>query len=579
MTKPVLLTVDDDPQVLGAIARDLRRRYGNEYRVLRAGSGEEALEALDELEAKKEPVALLLSDQRMPRMDGVAFLQEARKRFPSSKRALLTAYADTDAAISAINRSQVDYYLLKPWDPPEEKLFPILDDLLEEWKGAWRPPFQGVTVVGDRWSKESHALRDFLARNQVPYRFLDVEGSDEAVELLEAAAGGGEAASSGTRNGGGPGGDGDGGPGGGSTPSPGLPLVVLEDGQRLRAPTLLELGRHVGLRTRPSERFHDLVIIGAGPAGLAAAVYGGSEGLSTVMVEEQAPGGQAGTSSRIENYLGFPSGLSGADLARRGVTQAKRFGVEILTPQTATGLRVEGPYKHVTLADGSEVSAHVLMLSLGVTWRRLPAEGADPLTGKGVFYGATMTEALGCQGETVYMVGAGNSAGQAALHFADHADGVVMVVRGDSIEEKMSRYLVDRIRETPNIQVLLQHEVRSCVGEDRLECLVLEDRASGEQRKVSTGYLFSFIGAAPPTEWLNGVVALDSRGFILTGPDLQPHHLAEWPLERAPFLLETSVPGIFAAGDVRADSIKRVASAVGEGSVAVHFIHRVLGTV
>jgi len=552
MTKPVLLTVDDDPQVLGAIARDLRRRYGNEYRVLRAGSGEEALEALDELEAKKEPVALLLSDQRMPRMDGVAFLQEARKRFPSSKRALLTAYADIDAAISAINRSQVDYYLLKPWDPPEEKLFPILDDLLEEWKGAWRPPFQGVTVVGDRWSKESHALRDFLARNQVPYRFLDVEGSDEAAEFVEA---------------------------GGSAPSPRLPLVVLEDGQRLEAPTLLELGRHVGLRTRPSERFHDLVIIGAGPAGLAAAVYGGSEGLSTVMVEEQAPGGQAGTSSRIENYLGFPSGLSGADLARRGVTQAKRFGVEILTPQTATGLRVEGPYKHVTLADGSEVSAHVLMLSLGVTWRRLPAEGADPLTGKGVFYGATMTEALGCQGETVYMVGAGNSAGQAALHFADHADGVVMVVRGDSIEEKMSRYLVDRIRETPSIQVLLQHEVRSCVGEERLECLVLEDRASGEQRKVSTGYLFSFIGAAPPTEWLNGVVALDSRGFILTGPDLQPHHLAEWPLERAPFLLETSVPGIFAAGDVRADSIKRVASAVGEGSVAVHFIHRVLGTV
>lgn len=576
MTKPVLLTVDDDPQVLGTIARDLRRRYGNEYRVLRAGSGEEALEALDELEAKKEPVALLLSDQRMPRMDGVAFLHEARKRFPSSKRALLTAYADTDAAISAINRSQVDYYLLKPWDPPEEKLYPILDDLLEDWKGAWRPPFQGVTVVGDRWSKESHELRDFLARNQVPYRFLDVEGSAEAAEWLEGGPGGrAGAGAEGSRT---PAGVGNGSDGAGAGTLR-LPLVVLEDGRRLNAPTLLEVGRQVGLRTRPSERFHDLVIVGAGPAGLAAAVYGGSEGLSTVMVEEQAPGGQAGTSSRIENYLGFPSGLSGADLARRGVTQARRFGVEILTPQTATGLRVEGPYKHVTLADGSEVSAHVLMLSLGVTWRRLPAEGADPLTGKGVFYGATMTEALGCKGQTVYMVGAGNSAGQAALHFADHAEGVVMVVRGDSIEAKMSRYLVDRIRQTPNIEVLLQHEVRTCVGGDRLECLVLEDLATGEQRKVSTGYLFSFIGAEPPTGWLHGVVALDSRGFILTGPDLQPHHLADWPLERAPFLLETSVPGIFAAGDVRADSIKRVASAVGEGSVAVHFIHRVLGTV
>lgn len=558
MTRPVILTVDDDPQVLGTIARDLRHRYGADYRVLRADSGASALEALAELKGLGEPVALLLSDQRMPRMDGVAFLQAARDAFPDAKRALLTAYADTDAAISAINRSQVDYYLLKPWDPPEEKLYPVLDDLLEDWRGSWRPPFRGVRVVGDRWSAPSHAVRDFLARNQVPYRFLDVEGSDEAVELL--------AETSAVL----------GGPAGAATPPPPLPLVILEDGTRLQAPTLLELGARVGLRTRATERFHDLAIVGAGPAGLAAAVYGGSEGLRTVLVEAQAPGGQAGTSSRIENYLGFPSGLSGADLARRAVTQARRFNVEILTPQSATGLRVEGPYKHLTLADGSELAAHVLMLSTGVSWRRIPAEGADHLTGRGVYYGAAMTEALACAGQTVFMVGAGNSAGQAAMYFADHSAKVVMVVRGSSLEAKMSSYLVDRIRETPNIEVLLRHEVRACIGQDRLECVELEDLVTGERSILPGGHLFSFIGAEPRTDWLEGVVARDERGFILTGTDLEPEHLRGWPLERPPFLLETNVPGIFAAGDVRADSIKRVASAVGEGSVAVHFVHRVL---
>lgn len=558
MTRPVILTVDDDPQVLGTIARDLRHRYGADYRVLRADSGASALEALAELKGLGEPVALLLSDQRMPRMDGVAFLQAARDAFPDAKRALLTAYADTDAAISAINRSQVDYYLLKPWDPPEEKLYPVLDDLLEDWRGSWRPPFRGVRVVGDRWSAPSHAVRDFLARNQVPYRFLDVEGSDEAVELL--------AETSAVL----------GGPAGAAPPPPPLPLVILEDGTRLQAPTLLELGARVGLRTRATERFHDLAIVGAGPAGLAAAVYGGSEGLRTVLVEAQAPGGQAGTSSRIENYLGFPSGLSGADLARRAVTQARRFNVEILTPQSVTGLRVEGPYKHLTLADGSELAAHVLMLSTGVSWRRIPAEGADHLTGRGVYYGAAMTEALACAGQTVFMVGAGNSAGQAAMYFADHSAKVVMVVRGSSLEAKMSSYLVDRIRETPNIEVLLRHEVRACIGQDRLECVELEDLVTGERSILPGGHLFSFIGAEPRTDWLEGVVARDERGFILTGTDLEPEHLRGWPLERPPFLLETNVPGIFAAGDVRADSIKRVASAVGEGSVAVHFVHRVL---
>jgi thioredoxin reductase (NADPH) len=560
MTKPVILTVDDDPQVLGTIARDLRRRYGNDYRILRADSGASALEALAELKGRGEPVALLLSDQRMPRMDGVAFLQAARGAFPDAKRALLTAYADTDAAISAINRSQVDYYLLKPWDPPEEKLYPVLDDLLEDWRGGWRPPFQGVRVVGDRWSERSHALRDFLARNQVPYRFLDVEGSEEASELLATAATGVNTAD----------------PARGSAPQPALPLVILEDGTRLHAPTLLELGARVGLRTRATERFHDLAIVGAGPAGLAAAVYGGSEGLRTVLVEAQAPGGQAGTSSRIENYLGFPSGLSGADLARRAVTQARRFNVEILTPQVVTGLRVEGPYKYLTLADGSELAAHVLMLSTGVSWRRIPAEGADHLTGRGVYYGAAMTEALACIGQTVFMVGAGNSAGQAAMYFAGHAERVIMVVRGGALEAKMSSYLVDRIRGTPNIEVLLRREVRACVGTDRLECVEVEDLTTGERTTIPGGHLFSFIGAEPRTGWLDGVVARDDRGFVLTGTDLKAEHLRGWTLERPPFLLETNVPGIFAAGDVRADSIKRVASAVGEGSVAVHFVHRVL---
>lgn len=559
MTKPLILTVDDDPQVLGTIARDLRRRYGNEYRIVRAESGEAALGALVELQERLEPVALLLSDQRMPHMDGVAFLQAARGRFPEAKRVLLTAYADTDAAIHAINRSQVDYYLLKPWDPPEEKLYPVLDDLLEDWRGSWRPPFRGVRVVGDRWSAPSHAVRDFLARNQVPYRFLDVEGSDEAGELLAEAAAGAP-----------------GGPAGGPSAPPPLPLVILEDGTRLHAPTLLDLGARVGLRTRATERFHDLAIVGAGPAGLAAAVYGGSEGLRTVLVEAQAPGGQAGTSSRIENYLGFPSGLSGADLARRAVTQARRFNVEVLTPQSVTGLRVEGPYKHLTLADGSELAAHVLMISTGVSWRRIPAQGADHLTGRGVYYGAAMTEALACAGQTVFMVGAGNSAGQAAMYFADHSAKVVMVVRGSSLEAKMSSYLVDRIRETPNIEVLLRHEVRACIGQDRLECVELEDLVTGKRSILPGGHLFSFIGAEPRTDWLEGVVARDERGFILTGTDLEPEHLRGWPLERPPFLLETNVPGIFAAGDVRADSIKRVASAVGEGSVAVHFVHRVL---
>ena len=439
MTKPILLAVDDDSDVLNAISRDLRTRYGRDYRVLRAESGTAALELLRELKERDTPVALLLSDQRMPGMDGVTFLSQAVEDFPKAKRVLITAYADTEAAIAAINQSQVHYYLVKPWDPPEEKLFPVLDDMLEEWRASYRPGYGGLRVVGDRWSVRCHTVRDFLARNQVPYQFLDIEASEEARELAN------------------------------SVDSSELPLVVLPGGEQLLSPDPTILAKHIGLKTKAKKDFYDLVIVGAGPGGLASAVYGGSEGLRTVLIEREAPGGQAGTSSRIENYLGFPSGLSGADLARRGVTQARRFGVEILTPQEAVGLRIEGPYKYLTLADGAELSCHVLMLSVGVSWTLLPAKGADHLVGAGVYYGAALTEAIHSTGQTVFMVGAGNSAGQAAMYFKDHASKVVMLVRGDSLSTKMSHYLVRRIESTENIEVRLSTEIAECRGLERLE--------------------------------------------------------------------------------------------------------------
>jgi thioredoxin reductase (NADPH) len=548
MAKPVVLTVDDDRDVLGAIARDLRAHYGRDYRVMRAESGAAAVELLEELKKRGDPVALVLSDQRMPGMDGVTVLTETLRLHPKSKRALLTAYADTQAAIGAINKSQVDYYLLKPWDPPEQKLYPPLDDLLDEWRASYRPGYGGVRVVADRWSVTGHRLRDFLARNQVPYQFLDVETSEEARALADSL-------------------DGD----------DRLPLVILPDGTRLERPDAAVVAQHIGLTTQAKERFYDLAIVGGGPAGLASAVYGGSEGLRTVLIEKEAPGGQAGTSSRIENYLGFPVGLSGGDLARRAVAQATKFGVEILTPQEATGLRIEGPYKHLTLADGSEITSHVLMLAVGVSWNLLKAPGADRLTGAGVYYGAAATEAMQARGETVYMIGAGNSAAQAAMFFKDYAEKVVMLVRGSSLGAKMSRYLVDRIEATPNIEVRLHTDIKACQGTDKLEALELGDRETGKVETVPARYLFVFIGAAPRTEWLKGIIACDERGFILTGPDLAAHDaLGNWPLERQPFLLETNVPGVFASGDARRDSVKRVASAVGEGSVAVHFMHRVL---
>jgi thioredoxin reductase (NADPH) len=545
MSKPVVLTVDDDVDVLSAIARDLRKRYGKDYRVLRADSAATGLDILSELRDRGDPVALLLSDQRMPRMDGVAFLSKAMELHPKSKRALLTAYADTEAAISAINLSQVDYYLLKPWDPPEEKLYPVLDDMLGDWRAAYRPGYEGVRVVGDRWSSRSHAIRDFLSRNQIPYEFLDVETSDEA-RVIAADA------------------------------DDSLPLVFLPDGERLAAPDPSEVANRLGLRTQATQEFYDLAIVGAGPAGLASAVYGGSEGMRTVLIECEAPGGQAGTSSRIENYLGFPSGLSGADLARRAVAQAKRFEVEILAPQNVTALRVDGPYKHLTLGDGTEIACHVLLLAMGVQWNYLPAEGANRLAGAGLYYGASPSEALHCVDEIVYTVGAGNSAGQAALYIAGKARKVVMLVRGDSLASKMSHYLVQRIEHTENIEVRLRHEVKACKGAEHLESIELLNRETNEVLDCPARHLFVFLGASPRTEWLDGVVARDAHGFILTGPQLKSEHLTDWPLERSPYLLETTVPGIFAAGDARLDSVKRVASAVGEGSVAVYYMHQYL---
>ncbi|MEM9537447.1 MAG: FAD-dependent oxidoreductase [Cyanobacteria bacterium P01_E01_bin.45] len=550
MDKPVILTIDDDPAVLQAIARDLRKQYGDRFRIVRADSGAKALEAVQQLKLRGSTIALFLADQRMPEMNGVEFLNQASDIFPRAKRALLTAYADTNAAIDAINTAQLDYYLLKPWDPPEEKLYPILDDLIRDWQATFKPEFQGVKVISDRWSPQSHALRDFLARNQVPYRWLDIETNTEAKQLVSCA---------------------------GETNNPCLPLVLLPDGEKLVKPSPADLAQQVGMQTEATNPFYDLVIVGGGPAGLAAAVYGASEGLRTVMLEREAPGGQAGTSSRIENYLGFPVGLSGSDLARRAVTQAKRFGVEILNPQEAISIQLEDNYRIVTLADGSEISCHALILAMGVSWRRLSVPGVEKFTGAGVYYGAAQTEAAACKDEDVYVVGGANSAGQAAMYFSKYARQVRMLVRGESLTKSMSQYLIDQIDGTDNIEVLPFHSVMEAKGGDRLEAIVVKDSQTGELKTFDTNSLFIFIGATPRTEWLDGVVGRDGRGFLQTGPDVV--HGSPWPLERDRFLLETNVPGIFAVGDVRSGSVKRVASGVGEGSICVQFVHRHLATV
>jgi thioredoxin reductase (NADPH) len=544
---PVIMAVDDERGVLHAVERDLDSRYSGRFRILAAESGQSALEALRELKVRGDPVALLLVDQRMPGMSGIEFVARALELFPDVKRVLLTAYADTEAAIHAINDVQIDYYLLKPWDPPEERLYPVLDDLLEDWLAAFRPPFEGVRVVGHRWSAASHQLKDFLGRNQVPYQWLDVEVSDEARAVVEAAGQGA-----------------------------GLPLVILPGGGVMQAPSIAQVAARIGMSEKAELPYYDLVVVGAGPAGLAAAVYGASEGLHTLLVEAEAPGGQAGMSSRIENYLGFPSGLSGGDLARRGLTQARRLGAEILTPQQVTALRVADGYKILTLAGGDEVNARALLLSSGVSYRRLDAPGVEQFTGAGIYYGAALSEAASVAGEDIHIVGGANSAGQAAVFFSAHARTVTILVRGDSLEEAMSQYLVERIHATGNITVAARSEVAAVGGTDRLRSITIRDVKTSEQQTVPATAMFIFIGAIPRTGWLDGVVARDEHGFILTGPDLAGHDLAGWPADRHPHLLEGSVPGVFAAGDVRHGSIKRVASAVGEGSVAVMFIHRYL---
>ncbi len=556
MAKPVLLTVDDDWEVLRAIERDLRRKYASDYRVLRAESGEAAMEIVRDLKVRDNAIALFLIDQRMPGLSGVEFLQQAISLYPDAKRVLLTAYADTDAAIAAINEAGINYYLLKPWDPPEENLYPVLDELLEDWQAAVPPQFEGIRVLGNRWSPVSHNIKDFLARNHVPYKWLDIEtaAADSEVrglvELLE------------------------------KEETESLPLVILPNGLRLRQPTLAQLAENVGLKTRAAEAFYDLAIVGGGPAGLAAAVYGASEGLRTVMIEREAPGGQAGMSSRIENYLGFPSGLSGGDLARRAVVQARRFGVEILSAE-ATAVRLDGPYRFLTLGDGAELSCHALLVATGVQWRKLEAPGVERLTGAGIYYGAAMTEAISTRDEVVFVVGGANSAGQAAMYFSKYAQRVEVLVRGSSLALSMSQYLINQLKETPNVQIEFNSSVVEAHGEDHLEAISVHCTTSNEVNKVPANSLFILIGAAPNTKWLADVVDRDERGFILSGPDLMRDGKRPkgWQLDRDPGLLETNVPGIFVVGDVRHGSVKRVASGVGEGSVAISFVHQYLSKV
>jgi len=548
--KPVMISIDDDPGVSRAVQRDLRRQYGERFRVLRAESGAQGLEMLGQVALREERVALLLADQRMPAMTGVEFLERALGVVPEAKRVLLTAYADTQAAIDAINRVALDHYLMKPWDPPEEQLYPVIDDLLSDWQAGVTGEV-GIRVVGHRLSRESHELKDFLARNNVPYRWLDAELDPEARVLLEA---------------------------GGADPSR-LPVLVFPDGGVLSAPTTLQVAERVGLTTRADAPFHDLVVVGGGPAGLAAAVYGASEGLRTVLVERDAPGGQAGQSSRIENYLGFPVGLSGADLTRRATAQAQRFGAQLLSVQDAVALEARGPARVLRLAGGDEIAGHAVVVATGVQYRRLDVPGAAELTGRGVYYGGSRAEAPGLRGERVYIVGGANSAGQAALYFAGFAEQVTILCRGRDLRDGMSRYLTDRIDAAPGVDVRLRAEVVAVDGSGGLEGITIRDRDTGAEERFPAGAMFIFIGAHPNTEWLSGVVARDDHGFILAGPDLRaPGVRPAWPLERPPLLLESSLPGVFVAGDVRHQSIKRVAGAVGDGSMAVQLVHQYLGT-
>src|ERR671911_253530 len=604
--RPVLLTVDDDPNVLRAIERDLRQQYGSRFRILKTDSGQKALELVKQLKLRNEPLALLLADQRMPQMSGVSLLEEVMNIFPEARRVLLTAYADTEAAIRSINKAKIDYYLMKPWDPPEEHLYPILDDLLDDWWASFKHPFEGIRVVGLRWSPKSYEVKYFLARNGIPYQWLDFEGDEEAPRLVSYVESTGKNEHSNFIN--------------AATTNPGisfsvldhnktendnsvssnrseasslsyssssysssslhLPLVILPDGSHMEEPSSSELAEKIGLKTRAQMPFYDLIIIGGGPAGLAAAVYGASEGLSTLLIERQAPGGQAGMSSNIENYLGFPTGLTGSNLARRAVAQAIRFGAEILTPQEVVGIRIADPYRIVKVKDGTEISCHALIIACGVSYRNLDGvKGMEKLTGAGVYYGASMVDALSCKGEDVFMVGGANSAGQAAIHFSKYAKTVTLLVRGDSLNKSMSSYLVHQINETPNIHVLFNSKVTEVHGENRLESITITNTQTGQLETLPTSGLYILIGAVPHTDAAAGLIERDANGFILTGPDLMQNRRERpqgWTLDRQPFLLETNVPGIFAAGDVRHGSMKRVAAGVGEGSIAVQLVHQYL---
>ena len=552
MTKPTILAVDDDPVVSQAIMRDLRARYAADYRVIAARSGAQALRLLEELTLRDRSVALVVSDQRMPEMTGIEMLAEVRRLSPETKLLLLTAYADTDVAIKAINDIALDYYMFKPWDPPSERLYPVVDGLLDDWSSDHPPETSQVRVIGHRWSERSYDVKTFLARNHVPYRWLEVERDDEAARLLDVA----------------------------QRTVQDLPLVLVPDGDTLVRPTARELADALGLRTQAEQPLYDLCIVGAGPAGLAAAVYAASEGLSTVVVERDAPGGQAAQSASIENYLGFPKGLSGADLTHRAVAQAARFGAETVLASDVVGFEERGPVRAVLLEGGGAIEARSVLVATGVSYRRLEAPGTTELASKGIYYGASASEARQCEGDDVYVIGAANSAGQAVLNFARYAKRVVLLVRGADLESGMSQYLVDRIRAAPNVEVRLRTEVAAAAGEERLERLTLVDRDTQAEEEVAANWLFVFIGAAPRTEWLGDGPSRDARGFVLTGQEvLASSHGAAWPLARAPYALETSVPGVFAAGDVRLESMKRVASAVGEGAMSVYLVHRYLATV
>jgi thioredoxin reductase (NADPH) len=547
---PIIITVDDDSNVLRAITRDIKTRYRKEYRVLSTDSANEALQTIEDLKKKGETVALFISDQRMPEMLGVEFLEKAIPFFPHAKRVLLTAYSDTDAAIKAINDVQLDYYLMKPWDPPEEKLYPVIDDLLGDWLAHYQPEFKGIKVVGYQFSPKSHQIKDFLAGNLFPYQWLDIQTNPKAADLQDLHGFSNDA----------------------------LPIVIFEDGSFVSYEKNEDVAAPLGLNPKAKSDLYDVVIIGAGPAGLAAGVYGGSEGLKTLLIEKRAPGGQAGTSSRIENYLGFPTGISGSDLSRRAITQATRFGVEFLSPQQVTKIELKDNYKIIHLADGASVNTRAVVISTGVDYRKLENGKLPDFAGMGVYYGAATTEAANCSNKQVYVVGGGNSAGQGAMYLSQFATKVHIVIRKPDLTETMSSYLIDQINGTENIEVLPFTEIVDAQGEEQIQKVKLLNRNTKETSLVDCNAVFVFIGAKPYTAWLGKDLLMDEKGFVYTGRDLQStsDFAKTWKADREPFLLETSIPGVFAAGDVRAGAMNRVASAVGEGAMSISLVHRYL---